>query len=162
MTAFFTLWPRYFSAISFNSPNIMPDISSGQKFFVSFFQLTWIDGFPAPFQSTTSKDQCLMSSWTVLSLKSRPINRFTSKTEFFGFFETWYLASSPNNRWSPENATCEGVVFSPWKYRMNYCVHCDVQLTRGDRVSSMNGPFSAYFLANLQSELFNKTSSLAL
>ena len=103
ITAFFTSWPRYASAVSFIFVRTMAEISSGRNCFVSPLNSTSILG--RPFSSTTVNGQCLRSATTVESLKRRPMSRFASKTVFLGFVAATCFAASPTRRSSAVKLT---------------------------------------------------------
>mmetsp|Transcript_41507 Transcript_41507/g.124036 ORF Transcript_41507/g.124036 Transcript_41507/m.124036 type:complete len:450 (+) Transcript_41507:629-1978(+) len=75
-TACFTSLPRKPSAVSFILPKIMAEISSGLKTLVS--PLTWTCTLGLPALSTIWYETSFLSRCTSLSVKLRPINRFTS------------------------------------------------------------------------------------
>ena len=68
----------WLTAISRILPRTMAEISSGVKSFCSLPVLIWMIGFE--FFSMTLNGKCLMSCWTLGSLKSRPMRRLASKT----------------------------------------------------------------------------------
>jgi hypothetical protein len=62
--------------------------------------------------------QCLMSAWTTVSEKRRPMSRLASKMVFTGFIALWFFAASPIMRSVSVNATHDGVVRLPWSFAM--------------------------------------------
>mmetsp|Transcript_18895 Transcript_18895/g.49187 ORF Transcript_18895/g.49187 Transcript_18895/m.49187 type:complete len:552 (-) Transcript_18895:17-1672(-) len=116
MTAFFTVLPRYASAVVFISVRIIDEISSGKKVSLASPTSTWILGLPST--STSSNGQLSLSRRTDGSSKRRPIRRLASKMVFFGFMADCVLAACPTRRSSSEKATYDGVVRAPWSFAM--------------------------------------------
>ncbi|TYZ61875.1 hypothetical protein PybrP1_008955 [[Pythium] brassicae (nom. inval.)] len=83
-TAWLIGWPRYASAVSFMRVSTIDEISSGVKRLLSPLNSTSISTlFESP--STILNGKCLMSFFTMSSLKLRPMMRFASNTVFVAF-----------------------------------------------------------------------------